>query len=70
MLINLSYGELLHIAAALTIIENVYGTNTSYDLLGKINHAMECMDNAPLTDVYPGIYRGRGTVLLDLNCPH
>lgn len=62
MLINLSYGELLQIATALTTIENVYGTNNSYELQMKVNDAMEYMDNAPLTDVYPGIYRGRGDI--------
>ena len=60
MLINLSYGELLQIASALSTIENVYGTNMTYELQVKVNDAMEYMDNAPLTDVYPGINRGCG----------
>lgn len=60
MLINLSYGELLQIAAAITTVENVYGNSNLYDLEMKINDAMDFMDNAPLTDVYPGIFRGRG----------
>lgn len=55
MLVNLSYNELLQISSALATIENVYGNGTFYDLLVKVNDCMAFMDNAPITEVYPGV---------------
>lgn len=62
MLVNLSYGEMLQIVSALSTIENVYGQGNTVELQSKLNSAMEYMDNAPLTEIYPGICQGVGTV--------
>lgn len=55
MLINFSYAELLQISSALNILETVYGSDSTTDLLFKVNDAMSAMDNMPITDVYPGV---------------
>lgn len=59
MFINFSYSELLQIASSLATIENVYGNGSTLELQEKIIGAMDYMDNAPITDVYPGV----GTVI-------
>lgn len=57
MLINFSYAELMQLASCLSTVENVFGTGTTCMLQDKIADCMEFMDNAPVTDVYPGIHR-------------
>ena len=62
MYFKVSYEDLLLISSALTTIENVYGNGTTIDLQDRIESCMNAMDNAPITELYPYVCEGVGTV--------
>lgn len=56
MFVDLSYSQLIAISSALHVVDTVYGASAHVvDLIVVIDDAINVMDEAPITKVYPGI---------------